>query len=83
MTSPAAGHRQRSRSIAASGTLEESTAGGVASGMDTRRPRAPRSAWRIAPGMPMIVGTVDIANAATTENARVENMCEVAIVTAD
>ena len=67
----------------ASGTSEESTAGGV----DARYGQAAASGAAfgsaVAMGMPMSAGAASIASAATRETARVENIREVAIVSAD
>ncbi len=65
------------------GTSEESTAGGV----DSRygQVAAPGAAFgsAVATGMPTSAGRASMADPATRAKARVENMREVAIVSAD
>jgi hypothetical protein len=58
------------------GTSDESTAGGVVT-------RYGQASSACATGVLTRAGAVSSANAATRENARVENIREVAIVTAD
>ncbi len=67
----------------ASGTSEESTAGGVACRYGHTAPSGAAFGSAVAAGMPRRAGAANIANAATRENARVENIREVAIVSAD
>jgi hypothetical protein len=67
----------------ASGTSEESTAGGVVSRYGQTALSGAAFGSAVAAGMPRIAGAANIAIAATRENARVENIREVAIVSAD
>ena len=76
-------HRQRAGGSPAFGTSEESTAGGVDSRYGHAAASGAAFGSAVACGMPTSAGAANIANAATKENARVENIREVAIVSAD
>ena len=65
------------------GTSEESTAGGVDSRYGQAAASGAAFGSAVAMGMPTSAGRASIANAATSEKARVENIREVAIVSAD